>query len=142
MLGSALVGRSRWSVLRRAANFSLSWVILLTFGRQKGYHTITTGRLQISTRARHERGASSQTFCVAGVFPLWHLVRPSQDGERGERLTNTLFGAKNRADWTGTNRECWFGAKCYIMSQAPSTQEPRKLDGKRKALTPQTQACT
>ena len=95
VLGSSLVGRSRWSVLRRAANFSLSWVILLTFGRQKGYHTITTGRLQISTRARHERGASSQTFCVAGVFPLWHLVRPSQDGERGERLTNTLFGAKD-----------------------------------------------
>ena len=76
----------------------------------------------------------------ACFFSLWRLVRPSQDGERGERLTNTLFGAKNRADCT--NRECWFGAKCYIMSQAPSTQEPRKLDGKRKALTPQTQACT
>ena len=28
-------------------------------------------------------------------FPLWHLVRPSQDGERGERLTNTPFGAKD-----------------------------------------------
>ena len=28
-------------------------------------------------------------------FPLWRLVRPSQDGERGERLTNTLLGAKD-----------------------------------------------
>ena len=27
-------------------------------------------------------------------FSLGRLVRPSQDGERGERLTNTLFGAK------------------------------------------------
>ena len=27
--------------------------------------------------------------------PLWRLVRPNQDGERGERLTNTLFGAKD-----------------------------------------------
>ena len=27
-------------------------------------------------------------------FSLWRLVRPSQDGERAERLTNTLFGAK------------------------------------------------
>ena len=26
-------------------------------------------------------------------FSLWRLVRPSQDGERAERLTNTLFGA-------------------------------------------------
>ncbi len=28
-------------------------------------------------------------------FPLWRLVGPSQDGERGERLTNTPFGAKD-----------------------------------------------
>ena len=28
-------------------------------------------------------------------FSLWRLVRPSQDGERGERLTNTPFGAKD-----------------------------------------------
>ena len=28
-------------------------------------------------------------------FSLWRLVRPNQDGERGERLTNTLFGAKD-----------------------------------------------
>ena len=28
-------------------------------------------------------------------FSLWRLVRPSQDGERGERLTNTLFGVKD-----------------------------------------------
>ena len=28
-------------------------------------------------------------------FPLWHLVRPSQDGERGEQLITTLFGSKN-----------------------------------------------
>ena len=27
-------------------------------------------------------------------FSLWRLVRPIQDGERAERLTNTLFGAK------------------------------------------------
>ena len=26
-------------------------------------------------------------------FPLWRLVRLNQDGERAERLTNTLFGA-------------------------------------------------
>ena len=26
---------------------------------------------------------------------LWRLVRPSQDGKRGERLANTLFGAKD-----------------------------------------------
>ena len=28
-------------------------------------------------------------------FPLWRLVRPSQDGERGKRLTNTPFGAQD-----------------------------------------------
>ena len=28
-------------------------------------------------------------------FSLWRLVRPNQDGERGERLTNTLFGAND-----------------------------------------------
>jgi len=28
-------------------------------------------------------------------FFLWCLVRPSQDGERAERLINTLFGAKD-----------------------------------------------
>ena len=27
-------------------------------------------------------------------LPLRRLVKPNQDGERGERLTNTLFGAK------------------------------------------------
>ena len=32
---------------------------------------------------------------VPRVFPLFRLVRPSRDGERGERLTNTLFGAKD-----------------------------------------------
>ena len=31
----------------------------------------------------------------ACFFSLWRPVRPSQDGERGERLTNTLFGAKD-----------------------------------------------
>ena len=63
----------------------------LTFGRQGGYHTIT-GRLQIPTRA------ARQTNRVAGVlFPyeVLRLVRPSEDGERAERLTNTLFGAKH-----------------------------------------------
>ena len=30
----------------------------------------------------------------ACFFSLWRLVRPRQDGERAERLTNTLFGAK------------------------------------------------
>ena len=28
-------------------------------------------------------------------FFLWRLVRPFQEGERAERLTNTLFGAKD-----------------------------------------------
>ena len=28
-------------------------------------------------------------------FSVWRLVRPTQDGERGERLTNTLSGAKD-----------------------------------------------
>ena len=27
--------------------------------------------------------------------PLWRPIRPRQDGERAERLTNTLFGAKD-----------------------------------------------
>ena len=34
-------------------------------------------------------------FWVARVFPALAPVRPSQDGERAERLTNTLFGAKS-----------------------------------------------
>ena len=63
-------------------------LISLTFGRQRGYHTIN-GRLHIPTRAPR------QTNRVAGVFSLWRLVRLSQDGERAERLTNTLFGAKH-----------------------------------------------
>ena len=28
-------------------------------------------------------------------FHIWRLDRPIQDGERAERLTNTLFGAKD-----------------------------------------------
>ena len=35
-------------------------------------------------------------FWVARVFSVWRLVRPSQDGERGERLTNTLFAQAQR----------------------------------------------
>ena len=36
--------------------------------------------------------ASRQTFWVARVF---FRMAPSQDSERAERLTNTLFGAKD-----------------------------------------------
>ena len=40
-----------------------------------------------NTDTRFEPKTGSRVF-----FP-WRLVRPSQDGERAERLTNTLFGA-------------------------------------------------
>ncbi len=74
-------------------------------------------------------------------FPLWRLVRPSQDGECGERLTNMPFGAKyggrhrqERAlvltSLRFTIRRCALATLSYDnMAPGPKARFQRLVDG-------------
>ena len=55
---------------------------------------VVTIRSSVGCKYRHALHAK-KTGSRVFYFPLWRLVRPSEDGERAERLTNTLFGAKD-----------------------------------------------
>ena len=82
--GEPIAKRERVFVLRRKVGFHSGRVHVITLRWKR--HKNEEARLQIQTRA------SRQTFWVARVlFPL----APSQEGERAERLTNTLLGAKH-----------------------------------------------
>ena len=60
--------------------------------------------------------ASRQTNRVAGVYFPWRLVRPSQDGERVERLINTLLF------FTFVARKSWFSSPGSTFSKPEARQ--------------------